>query len=74
LNITTLDGWYEADLSKVLQEKGSSFITNYYKGSVRAALMAIYPEHTWAPYKFSKVGRNHWKDVQNQRDFMDGMS
>jgi hypothetical protein len=37
------------------------------------ALKALYPEHAWDTTKFRAHGvpRGYWKDVQNQRQFMD---
>jgi hypothetical protein len=34
------------------------------------ALAAIYPEHAWVPWKFSRVGANFWRNLKNQRDYL----
>jgi len=41
-----------------------------YKGSPAKAVMALYPEHDWKPWKFTATPRNWWIVKDNQRVFI----
>lgn len=50
-----------------------SFLQLYYKKSLIKALMTVYNDFKWKPWKFQKLPHSFWKDKKNQRDFMDSM-
>ena len=51
---------------------GGSLLTVYYS-SMPKLLSAVYPDHDWSANYFFRVPRNHWKDIKNQREYMDLM-
>jgi hypothetical protein len=62
-----LDGWYTALTGPVFHHGGGSLLNNKYRGSLINALNAVYPEHKWYPWRFTKVPVGHWHDVANRR-------
>ena len=34
-------------------------------------IKSVFPEYKWLPWRFKKVPKGFWKDIKNQRDFMD---
>jgi hypothetical protein len=42
-----------------------------YNGSPSQALVGVFPEYNWLPWKFAATPKNFWQDLKNQRNFMD---
>ena len=42
-----------------------------YRYSVSLAVMELFPEHRWQGWKFRLVPKGWWKDIENQRAFVD---
>jgi hypothetical protein len=55
LGVQQLDDWYSVSTAVVTREL--SFINNYYKGSLCDALMKLYPQHNWDPFRFSRESK-----------------
>lgn len=70
IGIKQLDDWYNVN-STDLEQYGARTVTSFYQSSLHKALSEIYPEHPWLPWKFKTVPQNFWKDMKNQRAFMD---
>lgn len=83
LNIKQKSDWYNVraydvkasakyPFIKVKENGGESLITNKYGGSLVKALMAIYPEYEWKPWKFiGKIESEFWNSYENQKRFLD---
>jgi hypothetical protein len=81
LNIKEMSDWYKISqkvdfyCKKVTQIKdffdvgGASLLTNKHT-SLSALLPAVYPEYKWSSWRFAKMPKNHWDNVNNQRDFV----
>jgi hypothetical protein len=54
-----------------MKREGGSTLLQTFGGSMQYALKSLYPEHNWNPFKFSSVTKGYWKDIQNQRQFME---
>ncbi len=50
---------------------GGSGIIQRFNKSVNLLLSNIFPEYEWLPWKFVQISKGYWKDMKNQRKFMD---
>jgi hypothetical protein len=64
LGVKELDDWYSISRSDIKL----SFISYYYKGSLRSALKNLYPHHQWDSNRFSRI---YWNDKDAQRDALE---
>jgi hypothetical protein len=87
LKITKPEDWYKVSTKELAKVMGATFlpylliailkdnsIRNQYRGSLKRALQAIYPDFPWKAWKFTKVGSGFWLDAKNQREFMDSVA
>jgi len=70
LNINNWTDWYSVRREDIASRGGWSFISNYYAGSPFRALMAIYSEHPWQPWRFTQTSKNVWEDFGNVTSFI----
>eukprot|EP01114_Cavostelium_apophysatum_P021760 TRINITY_DN7678_c1_g1_i3.p1 TRINITY_DN7678_c1_g1~~TRINITY_DN7678_c1_g1_i3.p1 ORF type:complete len:362 (-),score=85.74 TRINITY_DN7678_c1_g1_i3:265-1350(-) len=70
LNIKSFEDWYNVSEADVSQNGGAGLLRSHYNGSHVKALVAIYPEHDWQPWRFAKTPVDYFVDVENQRLFM----
>ncbi len=47
-----------------------SGVLHHYKGSLSAALEAVYPNVEWHPWLFERARKRYWKDPYNIKKFM----
>ena len=52
----------------------SSLIENYYGNSIYLALKSIYPNYEWIPWKFQRIQKNYWLNIENQRKYFSWLS
>jgi hypothetical protein len=50
---------------------GISLLAHQYNSSVSAAVMAVFSEHRWIPWKFQAVHKGFWSSRDNQKAFFD---
>eukprot|EP01126_Amoeba_proteus_P045025 TRINITY_DN5028_c0_g1_i6.p1 TRINITY_DN5028_c0_g1~~TRINITY_DN5028_c0_g1_i6.p1 ORF type:complete len:256 (-),score=29.90 TRINITY_DN5028_c0_g1_i6:309-1076(-) len=62
--------WYNITTTSV-RKRGGSAILNLYKGSLFTALVEIYPEIKWEPWRFRSCPRNFWKNRENLIFFLE---
>lgn len=43
-------------------------------GSPIRALMSVYPDSDWEPWKFSKLTKTFWKESKNQNNFVNSLA
>jgi hypothetical protein len=60
------DNWYNVDTEKLYSFKGVSSVLPHYNGSVRKALVTIFPDISLELRKFLKADK-YWSDVNNQK-------
>lgn len=46
-------------------------LDDIYQKSLYKALLVVYPQHNWLPWKFLKKSENFWKDNKIQRKFLE---
>jgi len=66
LNIWNLDDWYNVRLTALRNYSVS--LHHCPKGnSLYSALLYVFPEHQWIPWRFLRFPQHFWKDIQLQR-------
>lgn len=65
-----LDDWYKVSLEQFINNYGTSLVQKHRQSPWRV-LCAIFPEHTWYPWKFLPTPKSFWKNLKNQRDYID---
>lgn len=74
LGVKELEDWYSVDPMDVKQE-GVSVFTQQFGGSLATALQAIYPNHTWHPWKFKQnLPKGYWENNANVKRFLEWVS
>jgi hypothetical protein len=75
LHIQKLEDWYNISFRRALQCRGVAWIVNeYYQGSLRRALVDVYPEMQWQPWKFTPMPKHIWKEPQVVRSYLHEIS
>lgn len=66
LGVTKLEDWYSVTRTQYFAHGNRKF--NRYYRALPAALMDVYPEHRWLPWKFESwvVPRNYWATKENR--------
>jgi len=72
LTLSSMQDWYNISPSIVNQYGGAAFFKRVYGGSLAKALLDLFPEHTWLPWKFSNhsVEETFWDFNENRRLFI----
>ena len=70
MKIETPSDWYRVTLEDIESKGGLSIIHHSYNGSLATALQTIYPEHSLSWYRFQKVPRGYWEDINNVRSYL----
>jgi len=69
------ENWYSVQGNEFFSFKGmDSMLQYYYKGSVIAALMHLFPEVGLDITKFHSLPRNHWEDATNRKALLDSFA
>ena len=71
LGYKNMDDWYKVTQNDIYKNRGTRLLDHYYSGSPYAALLSIYPEHHWIPWKFQTMPKGHWENRENQQAFFD---
>src|SRR4051812_14497090 len=66
LNYSGMEDWYKLTNKMVHQNHGSGLLLRY-KDSHISALVDLYPEHYFFPWKFSSVRNGYWDDRANRK-------
>jgi len=64
------EGWYKVS-SRSFVANGGSGLLSHYDNSVYNLLLAVFPDFVWDPLKFTKAPQKFWKEVANQKVYMD---
>jgi hypothetical protein len=65
-----MDDWHYVTATE-FKINGGVGLLFHYRGSLYAALKAVYPEYPWEDKKFQQLPRKYWHDVQNRKNFLD---
>jgi hypothetical protein len=73
--IKKLDDWYHVNADDFIKKTGAgSFLRSKYSSSIAAACRAVYPEHQWQEWRFSKVSKGFWKDQANVKRYLEWLA
>jgi len=64
LQIKHWTDWYEVNSPQIIENGGSGLLMLYNSSPVKA-LMSIYPEHPWKPWKFGRLPTGFWDSDSN---------
>jgi hypothetical protein len=70
LSISLSEDWYNITYEQIVSLKGRGLL-GYYNGSHASALMDIYPETDWQPWRFQRLPKNHFTN-SNDNKFANG--
>jgi hypothetical protein len=70
-DIKDLNEWSSVSVDQVKKHGGSDLL-RLYQGSWTSALQSLYPECTWNATSRKEL-RDYWKDINNQRAFLDNI-
>jgi hypothetical protein len=62
--------WYDLTLQEVLNKGGGGLLDTYYSNSLSLAIMDIYPEREWHPWKFEHVFKLFWEHKNNREEYL----
>jgi len=64
LGFNSFEDWYNITQGDIIKQAGQRLLQRYYNGSLVCALLSVYPEYNWLPWKFSHLKRpdNIWGD------------
>lgn len=67
--------WYQVRMSKITK-LGLNKALEPYQGSLVSALLDVYPEHDWKPWKFEHIHcpASYWRKFEHQKIFFDELS
>jgi hypothetical protein len=74
LNIDRMDDWYSLTLEDISKYGGFWLMRNHYDGFIYNALILIYPEYNFLPWKFKVLPNNFWSDESNRYRFMEHLA
>jgi hypothetical protein len=67
LQISTMEAWYAVSSAVVSDLGGGSLLSSFYSDSLAEALIDIFPEHVWQPWRFDRAPRGFWKQQAESR-------
>lgn len=68
--------WYAVTRTQLYRSCGSSFVSilNYHHSSIVIALLDLFPEHDWKPWKFKRTPSRIWAQRAFRRAYFDSLS
>lgn len=69
-SLTSPEPWYQISFDLVSERSGATLVQKYYSSSAANAVMEVFPEHNWQPWKFNISPKGWWDSLQNQRRFL----
>jgi hypothetical protein len=66
-----LDDFYDVSSAQVSRNGGYTLLKVYYDQSVARAVMEIYPEHPWRPWRFKVIPQRWWQVRSLRRVYFD---
>lgn len=66
--------FYYLSQKEVHDHGASSLLKHQFGGSIRRAITSLFPEVNWKMWKFGNAPSGFWKDIKNQRRYLDWLS
>lgn len=73
LDLTTLDDYYRLRYSDLAQNSGHKLLSRYSHSPIRL-LAAVFPEHTWVPWRFTNAPNRFWKERENHTVYLEWLA
>eukprot|EP01121_Diplochlamys_sp_Union-15-3_P013862 TRINITY_DN4362_c0_g1_i1.p1 TRINITY_DN4362_c0_g1~~TRINITY_DN4362_c0_g1_i1.p1 ORF type:complete len:431 (-),score=54.16 TRINITY_DN4362_c0_g1_i1:183-1475(-) len=73
-SFSSLDDWYHKPKALVHTNGGGGLLETYYNDSLVNALLTIYPEHQWKPWRFGVTPKGTWEKRDNLINFMNELA
>jgi hypothetical protein len=64
LGVKNFEDWYNISLQDVVKYGGKNLLL-FHGGSLRASLAFTYPDYDWQNWRFPRVSRGYWDNIQN---------
>lgn len=64
------EDWYKVTTDMLREKKRFKMVSNAYDGSVVKALMTVFSEYPWEPWRFLQVPRGFWEDDNNIKEYL----
>jgi len=78
LRLQTHTDWYHVTTREICKQTGGRSILELYGNSLISAVQILYPEHIWkislSKKRIDTKPRGYWKDLKNQRQFIDDLA
>ena len=71
LQLRSPSDWARVNVQQILRLGGRGFLKEYQ--SLHNALQELQPNSAWDFFSVGRYPSNHWKQIENQREFMDRM-
>ena len=73
LKYTTKEDWYDITTEQIHKNGGGGLLNHYYKDSLQAFVMTVFPDYNWDPCKFSSVPNGHWQELDNHKHWAEDL-
>ena len=70
LKFKNMEDWYKINTDSFYNNHGTTLLY-LNKGCPQNLIKKYYPKYDWIPWKFERVPKNFWSDVNNQRKYTD---
>ena len=68
----TMEDLYKINIKVIIKNGGRGLLATYYNDSITYLMSKMYPDYNWLLFRFSsKVPKDHWDNIENQKQFMD---
>jgi hypothetical protein len=71
LGIQDLNGWYSYTKGDIIHDREAKYLLAKHGDSLRSAIKAAYPDHSWLDWRFAEVARNFWNQPENQKMYLE---
>ena len=70
LNINKYEDWYNVTYKDFVNNNGKSLLAIYNHSHIKL-ITSLFPDYNWLPWKFKNIPNGYWKDLNNQRKFLE---
>jgi hypothetical protein len=70
---SSMTDWYSITVADFDSHGGRTMLRHYYNDSPADALLQIYPDHDWEPWRFSQAPKSCWSSPVIQRQFLEAL-
>jgi hypothetical protein len=73
LGYTKPEDWYKISIQQFVDHGGDGLLSKFYNNSpikfVNCIVKTIYPDYEWIEWKFNRVRKGYWENVENHKTF-----